>query len=295
VALATVRIHILNDLDDQPIAGVVVRVFDTSGVSFITSVITDIDGIADVTLVTGTSYKTRFFKEKVSFVQPQAMAVLDAPAVNEFNVVGHVYSPPEALHPRMCCCSGYFKGPDNAAMRHAAIHFIPKFDPLLFEGDAMLKERVVRYTDDDGFARADLVRFGQYEVTIEGLEDQQRVITIPDAPRVNLPDLLFAVVDRIEFDPPGPWTLAVGVLSEITVIPTVHTSDGRVLPGSAIEDVQWRAADDTILCVQPTPTTLVLRGLAPGVTQLTPLRQDQSIVRIPNPPIQGTPIDVTVV
>lgn len=294
MALATVRIRVLNDIDDQPIAGVVVRVFDNAGAFLVTSAVTDASGIADVTLVTGIIYKTRFFKEKVSFQQPQAMEVLDAPAVNDFAVLGHVYVPPEAVHPRMCCCSGYFKGPDNAPMPHAAVHFIPKFDPLLFEGDAMLKERVVRYTDDEGFARVDLVRFGQYEVTIEGLEDQQRVITIPNASRVNLPDLLFAVVERIEFDPPGPWNLGVGVLNEITVTPTVYTSDGRVLPGSAVTDVQWRAADETILCVQPTPTTVVLRGLAPGVTQLTPLRQDQSIVRIPNPPIQGTPIDVTV-
>lgn len=294
MALATVRIRILNDLDDQPITGVVVRVFDNSGTSLVTSAVTDAAGIADVTLVTGTTYSTRFFKEKVSFVQPQHMPVLDAPAVNDFAVVGHVFVPPEAVHPRMCCCSGYFKGPDNAPMRHAAIHFIPKFDPLMFEGDAMLKERVVRYTDENGFARVDLVRFGQYEVTIEGLEDQQRVITIPDAPRVNLPDLLFAVVERIEFDPPGPWTVLVGAENEITLIPTVYTSDGRTLPGSALDDVQWRMEDGAVACVLPTPTTVVLRGLEPGVTRLAPLRLDQSIVRIPNPPIQGTPIGVTV-
>jgi hypothetical protein len=295
VALATVRIRVLNDTDGQPIAGVVVRVFDETGTSFVSSAITDVAGIADFTLTDGTIYSMRFFMERVSFRQPQLCAVEYAPAVNEFTVNAHVYEPPEAIHPRMCCCSGFFKGPDNEPIFHSAIHFIPKFDPILFEGSAVLKERVIRYTDESGFARVDLVRFGQYEVTIEGLEDQQRVITIPDAPRVNLPDLLFAVVDRIEFDPPGPWIIGVGAELEITITPTVHTSDGRTLPGSSIEDVYWRTDDSNVAAVLATASAIILRGISPGATKLNPIRQDQSIIRIPNPPIQGTPVDIIVV
>lgn len=158
----------------------------------------------------------------------------------------------------------------------------------------MLTERVCGRTDARGYVQVELVRFGQYEVTVEGLEDQQRVITIPDAPSVNLPDLLFAVVERIEFDPPGPWNIGVGVLNDFTVVPTVYTSDGRVLPGTAMQDVQWAVSDPAVAAVLPTDKTLVLRGMAPGTTTLVPTRWDTSIIRIPNPAILGTPVTIHV-
>jgi hypothetical protein len=149
-------------------------------------------------------------------------------------------------------------------------------------------------TDSDGYVQVDLVRFGQYEVTVEGLEDQQRTITIPNSPSVNLCDLLFSVVDRIDFDPPGPWDIGIGVDNDVTIGVTVRTSDGRILPGTAMQDVQWAVADPQVACVMPTDKTIVLRGLAAGTTTLCPTRWDQSIVRIPNPPIQGTPVGITV-
>lgn len=296
MSLETVQVLVQDDaVVPAGIAGVVVRFFDNTNTNLITQATTNTDGLVDVTLVAPSSYHVRFYKERVAFQQPQLLSVtVSPPANNQFLVHGHVYSPPEALNARMCCCSGFFRQPDNSPAVNHDIHFIPKFDPLLLEGNAMLTERVRGRTDSRGYVQVELVRFGQYEVTVEGLEDQQRVVTIPDAPSVNLPDLLFSVVDRITFSPAGPWQVDVGVLSEITVTPTVHTSDGRILPGTALQDVQWAVADPTVAVVLPTDKTLVLRGLRPGTTTLTPTRWDSSIVRIPNPPIQGTPITITV-
>ena len=294
MTIGNVDVQVVDDTTlHTPIAGVVVRVFDATNTVYITQATTDASGVAFFSLVVPSSYYVRFFKDKVSFNQPQLLVALDQP-LNDFSVIGHVYSPPEATNPRLCRCSGFFKRPDNSAAVDHDIHFIPKFDPLLLEGNAMLTERLAQRTDSQGYVQVDLVRFGQYEVTVEGLEDQQRVITIPDAPSVNLCDLLFSVVSRIEFDPPGPWAIAVGSDNDYTVGVTVYTSDGRVLPGTAMQDVQWATGDATVACVMPTDTTIVLRGLKPGTTTLCPTRWDQSIVRIPNPPIQGTPVAITV-
>jgi hypothetical protein len=251
--------------------------------------------VVDVLLVSPGSYYVRFYKDKIVIKQPQLLQVVSTtPNSNYFLVPGHVYAPPEALNARMCCCSGFFRQPDNSPAVNHDIHFIPKFDPLLLEGNAMLTERVRGRTDSKGYVQVELVRFGQYEVTVEGLEDQQRIITIPDAPSVNLPDLLFSVVDRIEFDPPGPWNIGVGVLNDFTVTPTVYTSDGRILPGTAMQDVQCAVSDPNVAAVLPTDKTIVLRGMAPGTTTLVPTRWDNSIIRIPNPPIQGTPVALNV-
>jgi hypothetical protein len=159
----------------------------------------------------------------------------------------------------------------------------------------MLTELLQCTTDARGFVQFNLVRFGQYEVTVEGFEDQVRIITVPDAPSVNLPDLIFPVVESISFDPAGPYSTTAGVEHEITVTPTVRTSDGRVLPGVAICDVQWSSSNPNVLAVLATDKTLVLRGLSSGSAQLQAARADSSIIRIPNPAIQGVPVEVTVI
>lgn len=298
MSLESVNVYVLDDTNlHSPVANVVVRLFDSADAAFITQAITDVNGRAAFTLAVPAVYCARFFKDKVSIRQPQRIVTATpGPGIlNDFDVYAHVYAPPEAVDPRLCCCSGYFKRPDNSPAVGHDLDIIPQFDPLLVDGNAMLTERLHARTDQDGYAQVNLVRFGQYQVTVEGLEDQQRVITVPDAPSVNLPDLLFPVVERIEFDPPGPWTLVVGDLNDFVVKVKVYTSDGRVLPGSAIQDVRWATADSTCAIVLPTSENITLRGLAAGTTELVPSRWDTSIVRIPNTPIQGAPVSIDVV
>lgn len=293
-----VNIYVKDDTSQQgPVPNVIVRVFDETGTYFITQSTSDSAGVAALLLPAPQRYQLRFFKDRFSIQQPQFLDVLEAPILpqtNDFNAVGHIYSPPEAVHPRMCRCSGFFKRPNNAPAIGHDVHFIAKFDPLLFESDAMLTERLMQRTDERGYMEIDLVRFGQYNVTVEGFEDCTRVITIPDAASVNLPDLLFPVVERVTFAPDGPWVVAIDPLNDVEVTPTVWTSDGRVLPGTALEDVRWASSDPNVFAVLATNAKLFLRGLAPGTAQLTASRADVSIVRIPNTPIEGVPVSITV-
>lgn len=294
MSLQSVDIYVKDDtLGQNPVEGVVVRIFDSTGTTFITQALTDVAGLAGFSLDSPATYQVRFFKDKFSIKQPQLLTTIAA--ANVVTAIGHVYVPPEAVHPRLCRCSGFFRRPDSSPAINHVIHVIAQFDPILFVNDAMLTERLKDKTDPRGFVQFDLVRFGQYEVTVEGFEDRVRIITIPDAPSVNLPDLLFPVVDSISFDPVGPWIVTKGQNGELGVNPTVFTSDGRVLPGTATQDVRWRAADGSIVSVLPNSTTLYFRGLSVGSTQLIAERNDSSIIRIPNTPILGVPVDITVV
>lgn len=294
--LETVNVIVNTDFPiGTPAAGVVVRIFDSTGTFFQTQATTDDDGVASFTLVAPLAYQVRFFKEGFSIQQPVVINTLTAPvapATNDFVATGHTFQPPEAVHPRMCRCSGFFRNLDNSPAREHVIHVIAIFDPILFEGNAMLTEHLIQRSDDRGFVQFDLVRCGQYQVTVEGFEDTQRIITIPDLPGVNLPDLMFAVVDHVVFDPPGPWTLAVG--ETLLVTPTVWTSDDRILPGIAPEDVLWTTSDSNTALVVYGGTQLEIRGAMEGGTELRAVRKDNSIVRIPNPPIGGVPQAITV-
>lgn len=278
-----------------PIAGVLVQAYSQDGSTFFTQSTTDTNGLVGFLLPANT-YSLRFFKNQVGFSQPQQITVLASPlppaTPNDFNVFGEVFILPMAKNPRLCRASGFFKDVNGSAKAFLDIHFIATFDPILLEGDAVVTERQRIQTDENGFASIDLIRFGIYEVTMEAKEDIPRLITIPDLPSVNLPDLLFSVVEQVVLSPVGPYALTVG--QELVVTPVVITTSGVELDGAAINDVQWKSSDDTVAVVLPTTDTLTLRGIAAGTAELQATRKDETIIRIPNTPISGVPQIITV-
>jgi len=274
-----------------PVSGVLVKIYNAAGSVFFTQATTDTNGQASFLLETQ-SYSARFFKQHVSFAQPQLFDVLAAPDENKFDTKAEVLVMPVATDPRLCRASGFFRNLNGAPKQWLDIHFNAHFAPILLEGDAIFTERVEIRTDADGYACIDLIRCAQYDAIIENLEDTARVVSVPDASSVNLPDLLLPVVGSVMFDPPGPYALTIG--TDLVVTPTVMTSDGRPLEGVAPYDVQWSTSDPLVAMVLPTATTLVLRGLAAGTTELKATRANQTIIRIPNTPIQGQPVAITV-
>lgn len=289
MAYESVDIYV-QEADSTPIESVLVRVFSEDGSTFFTEATTDATGLAGFTLYTQ-KYSLRFYKNRVSFSQPQVIEVIES-ATNSFDVTGTVLTLPQATNPRLCRCSGYFKDLSGAPRRFLDIQFRTEFSPLLLEGDAVVTEVVRAKTDEDGWASIDLIRNGIYRVTIEAMEDCLRRITVPDLSSCNLPDLLFQVVESVTLTPEGPYALAVDETLEIT--PVVLTSAGVELEGAASTDVRWSTGDASVASVEASGDILTLRGVATGSTTLEAVRQDESIIRIPSPDITGQPVDITV-
>jgi hypothetical protein len=293
VTLVAVDVYVKDtSLLHNPIAGVVVRAFNAAGSQGLTQTTTDVAGHAGLMLEDATTYQLRFFKQNVGFSNPKYVDVLVSPGVNTFDVQGELFTPPAAVDPRLCRASGFFRTVTGAAAAGVSIHFIAKFDPLLLEGAAVLTEREFFRTDARGYAEVDLIRNGHYDVTIEGMEDFQRTIYVPDAASVNLPDLLFPVVATVSFDPPGPWALTAGDPA-LGVTPTILSTDGRSLQLSA-GDVYWTTSDKAVFDIAYSPTQLFLRPVSAGSAELRAARSDTSIIRIPDTPIAGQPVAVTV-
>jgi hypothetical protein len=275
-----------------PIEGALVKVFDEAGTLAFTEGTTDDRGVFACLLPVQT-YQVRCFKRQVAFGRPRLIAVLDPPTTNDFTLTGALFYPPTSNDLRLCLASGFFRGPNGDPAVNVTVHFIAKFDPILLDGEAVLSpERVHVRTNKDGFMRVTLIRNGEYDVMIQGFEDMLRTITVPDRSSVNLPDLLFPVVASIHFDPPGPYTVALD--QEIAVTPTILTTSNEVLPGTAIADVNWRSSDTNILSVKAGNTTLTLRGIGVGYASILAERADTSIIRIPDVPLAGVPVPVTV-
>jgi hypothetical protein len=276
----------------NPIAGVVLRVYSVDGTTFYTETLTDAQGHGGFLLDDSVPYQLRLYKFQVSFTNPILFTIAAPPEVNVFDLQGTIFVPPTAMDARLCRASGFFRRGNGARAKNVDVHFIPKFKPLLLEGAAVLTERDVIRTDEQGYAQIDLIRCGQYDVTIQGMEDMSRSISVPDAPSVSLPDLLFPVVSQIAFTPAGPYTVHVG--TDLDITPTIIASDGEVLPGTAPGAVVWGTDDPSVAALLDNGTNLTLRAFKTGTTNLTAVRFDKTIVRYPDLGISGVPLAITV-
>jgi len=264
-----------------PLAGVLVRIYNQAGSVIFTESTTDADGHAGFLLDDIQAYQVRSYKFQVSFQNPQFFQPSQEP--NIFDLVGTVLGRSIATDPRLCRASGIFRRPNGAAAPNVDIQFTPKFKPVVLEGSAVVTPKLSVRTDRMGFVELDLIRFGEYDVVVQGMEDIYQTIWVPDSPWVNLPDLILPVVDTVDFAPAGPFALTMG--TDLIVTPTVRSSDFNVLDGAALNDVLWASSDPEVALVQASQTSLLLRPLTPGSCSITATRKNTSIIRYPDVPI----------
>lgn len=296
MALETVRITEANILD-----GVVVRVFDSSGTTLVTEGTTGtVDpGVIEFTLpgdLVPIRYQLRFFKIGYRIDQPLYIDIYSPASgsptgTNNFEFEAFIIGLESAIDSTLCRCSGIVRGPNGRPKRGVDIQFIPKFNPLVVGVNAVLGERVSARTDQNGFVSMDLFRNGLYEVTVQSHENVQREIVVPDRSSVQLAHLLFPVVSEITYSPVGPWTISVDDQLELT--PTAMATDFHVL-GLAAEDVCYAIENEAIAALQIVGDRIVLRGIAPGATNLRATRRDNSIVYIPDPGIINGSVGIVV-
>lgn len=292
MATVTVDVYVLDTtVMENPVAGVNVRVLSEDGTSVITQATTDSTGLASFDLPDSTTYQLRMYAFQVGFTNPQLIVVEPAPATNEFQVSAQLLAPPVPLDARLCTAYGYFRDVTGAPQANLEAHFIAKFDPVWLDGAAVLSERVIARSDQNGYMQLNLIRNGHFDVTIQGEEDVVRHIKVPDAPNVSLPDLIFPIVNLVELVPPGPYTVAAG--AKLSVGITVYASDGENL-GVGCGNIRFQSSDPSILSWDISNAGLVLVGMAPGTATLTITRTDRSIVHIPDAGIANGVLSVTV-
>lgn len=309
MANETVRVFVVDEKSPtpDPIENVLVRVFDSTGATFITEDYTDVQGIADFTLDGDdppNEYQIRLSKTGVAFdgnlgddsKSPQLIEVYTPASAspsgtNDFTVKGQTFSRPVATDPRLCRASGFFRRADGQPYPFLDVIFTPRFKPAIVDGDSVMWGSITTRTDEDGYLEIDLFRGGEYSVMVETLADCPRLVVVPDASSENLVELLFPVVESVTF---APTSVSIAVGEQAEVVPTVEASDQRVLEGAAIGDVDYVVADEGVATVIKQADSLIITGVAPGTTQIDVSRLDETIVVIPDPGISYTPLSITV-
>jgi hypothetical protein len=309
MASETVRIFVVDQQTPtpDPIENVLVRVFNVTGDTFITQDYTNALGIADFTLDGDdppNEYQIRLSKTGIAFdgnlgddsKSPQLIEIYSPASAspsgtNDFTVKGQTFSRPVATDQRLCRASGFFRRSDGQVYPNLDIIFTPRFKPAIVDNYGIMWGSINARTDENGYLEIDLFRYGEYSVLIESLEDCPRLIIIPNTPSENIVDLLFPVVEQVVF---SPSSLSIAVGDEEEVIPSVSASDQRVLEGTALEDVEYTIADESIATLSVQSDKLVITGVSVGTTQIDVARLDESIVFIPDSGITYSPLSITV-
>lgn len=303
MALETVQVTVFSDaLVPVEVDDVVVRVFDSTGTTLITEGTTGgVDpGIVEFSLngdADGTLYQLRFYISGGSILSPQYIEVFSPASgsptgANNFEIIATLFTLPTAADVNLCRASGHVIGPTGAAKRGIDIHFIPLAAPMMVANKVVLGERIAVRTDADGYVSLDLFREGLYLATVESHENIQREITVPDRSSVNIGHLLFPIVSVVEYDPVGPFTVAVD--DDLEVTPTVITSSFVELDDVADADVEYTVDDEAIASVSVLSDRIVITGVSPGATNLRVTRRDSSILYVPDAEISGGVVVITV-
>lgn len=301
MGLETVQISVVDDtLDQNPVDGVVLRVFDATGTTLITSGTTSA-GLVEVTLSGNsppTRYQLRTYITGGSIPSPQLIDVYSpasaAPTgTNTFQITATLFTLSQATDPYLCRCSGYVRGPDGKPKKNLTIQFIPEFNIFVVNGAAVLGEREEVRTDADGFVSVDLFRNGVYAATVQSQENVERMCYVPDRASLEIGYLLFPVVASISYDPGGPYSLSVGETIDLT--PTLQATDFRTLTGAPDSDVTYSTDDETVASVQVLGDRITITGIHAGTTTLRVKRTDGTIVYVPDPGINGGTVAITVV
>jgi len=295
MALETVRVIVKDtEVPQGVISGVNVRVFTDAEV-FVTSAVTNGSGIADFTVDgdgSGIDYHVRFFKDTVTFSSPYNLSVYSpagaAPSgTNDFEVEGDINAASAPANTDLCRCYGYFRDVDGNPSYPLEIRFQTLYSPMMVNGVMVSTTPFYAETDSDGYMSVDLYRGATLMVSLAGQHidpdcgNYQRDILVPDRGTCNIHDLIFPVVIDVSWSPADPFSLAVGGTLDIT--PTITATNYQVLEGTALRDVTYSVADESVAVIDVQDTTkLTLRGVSVGSTTLTVSRRDETIVRVPD-------------
>ncbi len=322
--MVAVDIYALDtELIPQPIAGVVLNVYDTNGV-LQGSATTDVNGLGAFLLTgaaspTGVTYEVRAFKLGVIFSNPSQIVVFDPlPPLtfNNFNITGTLLTLDVATDPTLCRCTGRLMDFGNQPVKHALIriaanvalyHEDPRNgqglqNPKIVNGNLISPDAQDYYTDENGFVKIDLFRTGHYWVQFSGEIDAVWNILVPDRSSVNLIDLMFPQPVSVTWDPTiAPGNAVVIHVGELLAVPfTALFSDFETNPPSLGKWIEFSQDVPGIgslgFLTTPGNQKVYLTGLQPGTFNVTPeLLPCLTPYRVPTYSLVETPLAVTVV
>lgn len=206
--------------------------------------------------------------------------------------------------PTICRCAGSFVDPAGRPFADAVLTFSEKTLPQLTYASStntttgVLPRPITCRLDSRGYGTVDLIRGAEYAVMVGPLSNTMLEVVVPDTATAPLPDVLFPLVDRVEYTSegglltPAAPTLAMQVGEIVTLaLETVYRSGYRVV---GLSRVTLTNLDSSLVSMQLTSgNELVITALAIGEVVIQAARNAETPSVTPVPTIKGS-LTVTV-
>ena len=277
---ADVFVHTLTTVPGgDPVQGVRVSLHQTIG-TFISAQTTDATGSVFLGNLAEGSYEIRITPNPPGYVVSSSRQTITVQGTEDqtFDIAIDTSSLPAATDDKFCRCTGYFVDPYGKPYSDLSIHLSPVNTPTLFAYSgttkAVVPESLLVKTDHVGVASVDLIRGHEYSVYMEGYENIQRLILVPDLLASSLPDVLFPTVDRVEYDsngvtllPVSAPTLSVSAGAESKLgLTTVFRSGLRV--DGLVAGHTLTSSDGTVFTALASGSEVTVTGVSQGSAKL---------------------------
>jgi hypothetical protein len=267
----------------DPIPGVYVALYDEAGTAFQTSATSDATGVTFLGDLAEATYELRITAPAPAKIQKGTIQNITVVGAGDqaFDVIIDTSPLSESSKPDVCRCSGVFIDPYGDPVRDVSLHLSEDALPTLMytaasnTTKAVVPRALITKTDASGFASVDLIQDASYNVYMEGFENISRTIKVPKLTTSSLPDVLFPVVDRVEYTFDGAVLTPVSgptVVITVGVKKTLTTNtifrSGVVAKGLSDVAFDQTIIGKTIVSVSLTDGGIILEALAVGSTSI---------------------------
>lgn len=290
------------DLSDgtknTPVDAVTVFVFSEDGSTFIESGETDSDGEV-VFELPNEIYWVRFFKQGFSFAKKLSIEVTED---SDFEVGGqNLEVRPPATQNNLCRVSGYVMNAGGQHLPDVTAEFAISDYARISAGRMVGAEKVITYSDEDGYFEFDLLRGARYDAVVESFGDQVFHILVPDLSFTHFTDLIWPFVARVELSA-SSVSLGVGDTEDVTAVGVLSSGvEGRFPSAESMKDPDtWRlivsakSSDTQVATVAQNDEVLTITAVGAGTCEIQFTPRITAARRLPVSTVELDTISVTV-
>lgn len=245
--MTSITLHTFDSVNPAAhVDGVVIRLYNQAGDTFITQLSTDVEGKV-ITDVPDATYWVRLFKVGFSFASKTLIEVVDG-ELNEWDIPAtNLSTYPPSAYSNMCRITGYVSNAQGFLSHLPIITFSLPQETRVANGRILGTEKVKVQPNNEGFVDVELLQNAVYTVTMPIISDEVIKVKVPKLQQCSITDLIY---------PRGVATTSIP--STITI--TAGTSTATSIKFGVSSGVQLSDPD-----INTSPASLI-RIVAPALT-----------------------------
>ena len=225
--MTSITLSIFDNLNPvNPLEGVVVRIYNQVGDTFVTQLTSDSSGSV-TTDVPDATYWVRLYKKGYSFAS-KLLIVVAASETNEWVVTGRDLTElPPSRADGICRVSGFIIDAQGSPSHLPFLTFSLPKDIRIMGNNIIGTEKVTAQPDSNGYLEIELLQDVLYTVTMASISDEVIQVKVPNTQACNITSLIYPS-GKLGSIPSSTATVTVN--QDYTVVAELVSTSGLALP-----------------------------------------------------------------